>query len=258
METQRRRILSKQSQETIDIRYAEIADCEKAQLVLNHKQVIGWLGGMTFLETLKSSAVTAKSGKVGLWLAENEQKEVVGAMLCGGRPAAFRAKYGSVGVLPEHRRKRISTALYFALTLQTITEGRRLWEDSIVGDNPFQFMALPTIGLKKVGELRHRTGSGKGLVLFDFSLMDKGSFEHMEGRAIGGQVKFRFHILSNYYSDECWTANSEAYKKQAPAFFAELTELRQKVLNAKYAEVHRNDVHPTDSRRKSDKQAGLI
>jgi GNAT superfamily N-acetyltransferase len=91
-----------------------------------HPQVSKWLGGVTYLETIKKAAYTPRQGKVGFWYAEVDGK-VVGTLLCGARPAAFRAKYGSIGVVPDYRRQRIGSALYAAMTMQTILEGKRLW-----------------------------------------------------------------------------------------------------------------------------------
>jgi hypothetical protein len=211
------------------------------------------------LDQVKANAVTPKSGKVGLWYAQEQTtKQVVGALMCAGRPMAFRAKYGSVAVLPEWRRKRISTALYCCMTLQQILEGRRLWEDSIVGDNPHQFYALPTMGLNKVGELRHRTGSGKGLVLFDFSLLDSGAFSQMLERAFSGPVPIRMHLLSNYYSDECWNANTAAYQKQLPVFAGTIDMLRKRVINMENVLLYRDDHNPTDARRKPNPRTASI
>lgn len=234
---------------TVHITYAALEDCERVQPVFLHKEVIGWLGGMTMMDTLKAAAVTPKSGKVGLWYATVEDR-VVGALLCGGRPMAFRAKYGSVGVVPEFRRMRISTALYCCMTLQQILEGRRLWEDSIVGDNPHQHLALPTYGLKRVGELRHRTGSGKGLVLYDFSLMEEGALDKMIYRATSGPFPVSMQLLSNYYSDETWEANMGAYLKQQPKFAEYINDLRARVLYLPFVRLVRDDTNPTDLRRK--------
>lgn len=244
-----RKPISPKQGHTINITYATAQHLEAAQTVFNHKEVIGWLGGFTMLDTLKASAVTPKSGKVGMWVAREETGQVVGALLCAGRPAAFRAKYGSVGVLPEWRRKRISTALYACMTLQGVMEGRRLWEDSIVGDNPFQFAALPTFGLRKVGELRHRTGSGKGLVLFDFSLLEPGAIDAMISRAFGGPCVINMELLSNYYSDECLAANLSAYAKQMPEFIQPLQSLQQAIKEHSNITIKRDDAHPTDTRR---------
>lgn len=235
----------------IEIKFAHIHEVEKIQPVFNHKAVIGWLGGMTMLETMKQSAVSPKQGKVGLWYAE-EDGQIIGAMLSGGRPMAFRMKYGSVGVLPEHRRRRISTALYTTMTIQGIWEGRRLWEDSIVGDNPFQFQALPTFGLTKVGELRHRTGSAKGLVLFDFSLLEKGSLEKMLSRI--EDRDFKIHILQNNFCREVWEANMGAYAKQLPEFKDKITRLRESLRSEDWIQVTIDETDPTVARRQSQQR----
>lgn len=230
------------------VRYAVAADVSAAQGVLNHKEVIGWLGGFTMTGMLEPAAVTEKNGKVGMWVAEVDGK-IVGVLLCAGRPAAFRAKYGSVGVLPEWRRMRISTALYCCMTLQGIIEGRRLWEDSIVGDNEAQLHALPTYGLQRVGELRHRTGSGKGLVLFDFSLMDADALPLMMSRAFSGPLLPKMKLLENYYSTEVMSANRAAYSKQQPEFLPKLEALQDAIRVHHHIEITRDRTHPTDLRR---------
>jgi hypothetical protein len=230
-------------------------DCATVQNVLIHKDVINWLGGMTMMETIKGLAVTPKQGRVGMWYAQDDDGKVVGALLSGGRPAAFRAKYGSVGVLNSHRRQRIGTALYTAMTIQGIFEGKRLWEDSIVGDNPYQFAALPTFGLKKVGELRHRTGSGKGLVLFDFSLLEPGAFDLMMSRTAGRG--FVYHVLENNFAREVWNANQGAYAKSFPGFEKTITDLREDLRSRDFIRVDQDDTNPTDERRLARELRGV-
>lgn len=219
--------------------------CEHVQPVFNHKDVLPWLGGFTMLEQMKANC---RSGRPGLWYAV-EDTVVVGAMMVAGRPAAFQMKYGSVGVVPDWRRKRISTALYFALTCQGVLEGRRLFEDSIVADNPVQFMALPAMGLNKVGTLRHKTGSGKGICLFDFSLLEEGAFEKMAWRV--HESGHHIHVLENFYTREVREANISAYKKQLPAFVEELDRITAVVRSLPFVHVFTDtSEHPTDARRK--------
>ena len=45
--------------------------------------------------------------------------------MIGGRNQCHYAKFGEVGVLPEHRRQRIGTALYTAVVATESGEGRQ-------------------------------------------------------------------------------------------------------------------------------------
>ena len=107
----------------IEIKWGLPQDAERAQRPLMHPQVSKWLGGVTYLDRIRDDAYTPRRGKIRFWYAEVEGK-VVGTLLCGARPASFRAKYGSVGVLTDYRRRRLASALYAGMTMLEL-EGRR-------------------------------------------------------------------------------------------------------------------------------------
>jgi hypothetical protein len=227
---------------SVSVKIATVADCERVQPVFNHKAVIEGLGGFTMLDQLKACC---QKGKAALWYAEKDG-QVVGGMMCASRPMSFQMKYGSVGVIPEYRRQRISTAMYTTMTLQGIMEGRRLFEDTIVGDNPFQFAALPTFGLNKVGYLRHKTGSGKDICLFDFSLLTD-SIDAMLDRI---PDDFQLNVVKNWYTKEVLEVNLSVYEKKLPGFATKILDLQKKIEQDPRVVVY-NDTseHPTDARR---------
>lgn len=238
----------------IEIKWAHVNDCARIQPVFNHPEVIQWLGGFMMLEQLKGRAYSPKQLKAGLWYAE-ENGEVLGAMMCAGWPMSYRAKFGSVCVLPEHRRRHISTALYTCMMMQGIVEGRRLWEDSIVEDNPFQFHALPTFGLKKIGKLRHVAGSAKGIVLFDFSLIEDDFEAEVLPRTAEG---FKFHLLESNFSREVWKDNQENYAKKIPGMETKISMMKELVLGLPYVQLHVDETDPTKERRKATSQRTLL
>lgn len=197
--------------EHITIRPITRDETEAVQAVFNDKAVIADLGGFTMTDTVKQAAFGQRPG---LLAAFNEMGEPVGAMMAGGRPQVHLLKYGSVGVLPAWRRRRISTALYAGFTLQGIVEGRRLFEDTIVGDNDVQHLALPTMGLYKAGTLRHRTASGKDIVLYQMSMIDgQIVFENLMARTEGSPYQFRWFIDDNDITRDWFEKNNEIVDK---------------------------------------------
>lgn len=199
---------------TITIRPIKRAEVDDVQNVFNHKSVIEGLGGFTMIDSIKSCAFNQRPG---LWAAFDGDTPV-GAFMVGGRPQIHLLKYGSVGVLPGYRRKRISTALYAACTMQGLLEGRRLFEDTIVGDNEAQHIALPTMGLSKSATLRHRTASGKSIMIYQGSLIDDHSFfKRFMQRTEGSEFAFRYYLDDNAITRDWWEKNRElASKHEAP------------------------------------------
>lgn len=241
----------------IHIRPVEIEEAEAVQEVFNHREIIGWLGGFTMLENVKNQVkMRAKVGMFGAW----DGDVCVGGIMIAARPMSHNMKYGSVGVLPEYRRRRISTALYAAVTMQGILEGRRLFEDSIVANNPVQFKALPTMGVKLVGTLRARTASGLGLALFDHSLVDR-DFDLMHSRIKDSEV--HIHLRSSYYTKELREKNRELYEKKLSHFiplFNSYYDLvsRYFVEQRMVTVVEDTSEHPTDARRKQFAARGFF
>lgn len=210
----------------IEIKLAKLSDLEEAQEILNHKDNIGLLGGFTLAETLKQKIKQNNS----MWLAYFEEK-MVGVTMFGGRPQSHLVKYGEIAVLPEYRRKRIATSMYFAMTCQGVIEGRRLFEDSIVGDNPTQFNVLPTLGLKLAGELEHKTASAKSICLFQFSMLWEGAFERMYQRVPQDTT---IEIAGGYYADDLFEKNSIIYKRHSPEYLTKAKDYRDSLLKGKY------------------------
>ena len=144
-------------------------DVDAVQSVLLHREIASHLGGMTFRDTIKGwvskkDRGTAFLAKIG--------SEVVGACVIGGRPQSHLIKFGSIGVVPEHRRRRIASCLYWTMTAQAVVEGRRLCEDTIVGNNEIQHQLLPTLGLYRAGVLKKKTASALDLHIYQLDLLD--------------------------------------------------------------------------------------
>ena len=153
--------------------------------------------------------------RVSLWKAvDADSLEVIGAHMVGSHAQAHYFKFGSVGVLPEYRRQRVMTSLYFAALCQKILEGRRLVQDSIVENNKIQIdHALPSLGMEMVANLRHKTMSGKGIYLFQISLMDEGKFEAFADRV---PPNVHIEVETNPYCDDLWEKNMSVYEKHMP------------------------------------------
>lgn len=234
---------------SIDIRIATAADCEEIQTLFNHKEIIAGLGGFTILDNLKKHITR---GKASMWVARDKTTgKVVGAMESGGRPQSHILKYGSVGVHPEYRRQGISTCMYWAMTCQGILEGRRLFEDTIVGDNPHQFIALPKMGLEQVARLKHRTASGKDLCLFQMDLCEQTPFEMLWDKS--ERYGHHIEVLESYFTVDVWPKNMEIIGKHPE----NLLNVDQAMI-AKRARIHhcaqitvlKDMVDPTTERRK--------
>jgi hypothetical protein len=193
--------MSESSDDTFTVRPPSAAEIGDVQAVFNHREIIGPLGGFT----MKDGLTDKIKRQLGLWGAVDDATGAfVGAAMLGGRSQVHLLKYGSVGVVPEHRRRRVGTALYLAMTAQGLLEGRRVYEDTIVGDNLEQFQALPQLGIVQAGELRHRTASAKSICLFQCSLLDPGQWERMLARLPG---TFTVEVRENSHTDECWARN---------------------------------------------------
>lgn len=200
---------------TTKIRVAEtVEDLEKVQTIFNAKGCIEYLGGFTMLQTLKDKVKPGKSASV--WLAEVDG-EPVGACEVAGRPQSHLMKYGEIATLPGHRRKRIATGLYYAMTLQGILEGRRLYEDTIVSDNPMQHQVLPTWGCQKAGELHHRTASGLNLCLYQFDLLQT-PLDRLEGRV---DKAMQVEVIRNHYTRDLYAKNMEIFRKHEALAYLE-------------------------------------
>lgn len=237
---------------SIEILIAKKSDCEEIQALWNHKEIIAGLGGFTILDNLYKHVVR---GKASLWLArDTETKMVVGAMEVGGRGQVQLMKFGSVGVHPDYRCRGIATTMYFALACQGVLEGRRLFEDTIVGDNPHQFIALPKMGLDIVGTFRHKTASAKDIVIFQFDLMT-GGFEKMSERFL--KYGHRLQVLESYFTETVWPRNAELAAKHILEFWPKMVYYRDWIKNCPQIDVTVDMQDPTDARRDRFKQQTL-
>ncbi len=112
-----------------------------------------------------------------IWGAYSEGGQLLGIANIGGRhlyPHLFR--HGEVGVIRPYRRRRIGTCLYFAQILQSLLEGRRLVEDTIIPDyspwmvgpscNNAGMGFLPFLGYKHYGTLPQRTSAFRDVELW--------------------------------------------------------------------------------------------
>ena len=201
------------------IRFARVEEIEAIQEVLHHPDVIAFLGGITFRDHIRDKI---KDKRPSLWVAEVAGR-IVGCHIVGGRSQSHYIKLGSVGVLPEFRRQRIQTSLYFAALAQGILEGRRLLEDTIVGDNSVQFKALPTMGFSLAGILKDKTASGKSIGLFQFSLIDPTSFETFSRRL---PINVEIRLREDDYTKDLWEKNQLVYERHMKEFIPRMSKYR--------------------------------
>lgn len=208
---------------SIDLTPFKKTDAIDIQNLFNHKEIIGYLGGFTMLEQVKQQI---KPHGISGWLAR-EGVETIGAFEIGGKPQSHIMKFGKVGVIPSWRRKRISTTLYAACVMQGILEGRRLFEDSIVGDSPWQNLALPSMGMTKAGTFKHKTGSAKDIIIYQYDLIEA-DFEYFLAR-INSDAKIYLH--SQAYQKDLLEKNNIIMAKYVPDLIPKIEKLRQIILN---------------------------
>lgn len=199
------------------------SDCEDIQTIFNNKEVIAQLGGFAMLESIRQQV---KPNGVSGHIAR-EGIESIGAFQIGGRPQSHLLKLGSVAVLPQHRRRRISTTLYAAAIMQGILEGRRLFEDTIVGDSPTQHLALPSMGLVRAGILKHKTASAKDLHMYQYDLIDA-DFNFLLSRINPDAV---IYLHNAHYALDLWNKNVEIMKKYIPSLIPKMEKFRETILN---------------------------
>jgi len=235
--------------ESVVIKPARIEEAEECQKIYNHASIIGLLGGLTHLDTVKGKI---KSSGVTMWNAF-EGNKIVGSVMIAGRNQCHYAKFGEVGVLPEYRRRRIATALYTAILCQGIMEGRRLWEDTIVGDNPFQFATLPTIGLEHWAILKMKTASFKDIHLFGYNL----DFEKFKKTLDRVPEYIKIIVKEDYYSADLWNKNQEIYLKKNEAFIKELAKCKEYMLSCGKVQVEQGEIKCPHNKNKNIQQTGI-
>ena len=211
------------------IRPVKLEEAEEVQKIYNHKDIISHLGGMTFLETIKMKTKSSGPTIFGAW----DNEKLVGSMMIGSRNQCQYAKFGEVGVLPEYRRQRISTALYVAIIAQGILEGRRIWEDTIVGNNDIQMLALPTIGLEKWGVLRQKTASFLDIHIFGYLL----SIDNFNRSIARLREDTRIELRFDYYSIDLRHKNIEIYEKKNSEFIQTFNYCLNYITNSKFFHI---------------------
>lgn len=231
--------------EQIIIRPIEAKEAELCQKIFNEPSIVGLLGGMTHLDTIKGKI---RGSGVTLWGAFEEGK-IVGSVMIAGRNQCHYAKFGEVGVLPEYRRKRIATALYSTILCQGVLEGRRLWEDTIVGDNPYQFAVLPTIGLEHWAVLKAKTASFKDIHLFGYNLSLEKLIKSL-GRVPDDII---MTIREDYYTHDLWSKNMEVYVKKNRDFVDVINSCREYLDSHKQIIIAKGDMIFPHNKNKQQK-----
>ena len=214
----------------ITVRPLKDADKDEAQSIFNHKSIIEHLGGFTMLDTIKGKIT---SSGTTIWGAYDGSK-IIGAVMIAGRNQCHLAKFGEVGVLPEYRMQGVATSLYTAIVCQGILEGRRLWEDTIVGNNPYQFKVLPALGIKHWGILEKKTASFLDIYIFGLNLTEE-SFMHLINKLPDVEI----HIIEDYYSKDLYNKNMDIYHKKNPDFIPVLARCTDILKGCKKISIER-------------------
>lgn len=103
--------------------------------------------------------------------------QILGVANIGSRRAySHLTRHGEIGVSPQYRRGRIGTCLYFVQILQSLLEGRRLVEDTIIPEySPWMsgptkcgegLGFLPSLSYTHYGTLPQRTSGFKDVQLW--------------------------------------------------------------------------------------------
>lgn len=233
-------------------------DCAEVQSVFNHKDIIAQLGGFCILENLVGRLKTTGTS---LWKASIDAA-TVGGFVLAGRSQCHCFKLGEVGVLPEHRRKRVATCLYAAGVFQCILEGRRLGEDTIVNDNMPQQTALPAFGAKLVGTLDRKTGSFKSILLY-YLHVSVDSVTHILSRV---PPDASIEIVEDYYTRDLWAKNMELYAKHSDESnefigqrcIADLAKCAQLIRSDSRIRIVAGELAPQVRNKGANKQVSLI
>ena len=111
-----------------------------------------------------------------LWAAYWDEQLVGVATIGSRRSYPHLTRHGEITVIPEYRRRRIGTALYFVQILQSLLEGRREVEDTIIPElspwmsGPTECQEgigfLPSLEYSLLGTLPRRTSGFKDIQLW--------------------------------------------------------------------------------------------
>lgn len=129
--------------------------------------------GLWIAETSDFGPFDAYPGKCAcVKSSEDKAMLIVGAGNIGSRHAyPHLIRHGEVAVSIPFRRQRIGTAIYLAELAQSILEGRREAEDTIVGTNVNMHSFLPFHGYEVIGRLVGRTKGFQDIVLYSQSTL---------------------------------------------------------------------------------------
>jgi hypothetical protein len=183
---------------------------------------------------------------------------VVGGIGMGGRDIPHLCKYDQIAVLRRYRRMKIATSLYFALTIQGILEGRRLFETVFAQGNPYQPHLQESLGLSQAAVLRHRTSHARDLYIFQGSLLDQGlaglgAARHGEARhgmswhgffeTMMNRVppEVQVEIYTNSLVEAYWEKNLETYKRFIPDAVSILHQLREIITQLPWIHITQED-----------------
>lgn len=189
---------------------AQLPDALLIQQLFNSKDVIGLLGGFCILDNVKQKCGRTPPSAFVAYMDET----FCGAILIAGRPQCQEGKLGEVAVYPEFRRKRVATALYAACIFQGIREGRRLWTDTIVGNNPAQHFVLPTLGLERWGILKEKTASFLDIHIYGTNVTLKST----QGLLARIPQDASITTTTSYYTIDLVVKNAEIWNKKRPTY----------------------------------------
>lgn len=219
----------------LEVKLLKPTDVDAVQKVVAHPDVVGWLGGFLVAATkggladpIKKQTFTRKDSPPtamiwGAWLDE----QLVGFTKIESRSPTFFMKNGSIGVLPEFRRERIGTALLYTQMVQAVIEGKRLIEDTIVGDNPYNSNVLPTLGYKLVGTLPEKTASFKDINLYSYQV-NRDWLYTPKSRL---PTYFTTEVIRSPHTQKSWNENMESYARNHDEILQNFSQLLTDLVN---------------------------
>ena len=189
--------------------------------------------GFVYKATL-SDLVKENDNRTGLWSAF-DGPELLGSAICGSRAAAGHLwRHGDINVKPEHRRRRVGTAFYFAQIIQAILEGRRQLEDTIIPDmSPWMVRKsecgdgfLLVLGYKPSGLLKERTRGFKDVELWGMGTLDQiDLYVSRLPEGVSIEVRDTPKVRSGYEK------NMEAFRIHRPELAEQFDLARQEILS---------------------------
>lgn len=228
----------------------KIGDETIFQGIYNNKDIIQHLGGFTHLESISGKIKQTGTTIFGATV----DGEPAGSIMIASRNQCHYAKFGEVGVLSKFRKKRIATALYSAVIFQGIIEGRRIWEDTIVGNNPFQPHVLPTLGIQKWGTLKKKTASFLDIDIWGINL-DETTVIHLLKRI---PSDFEITIIEDFYTRDLIKKNMEIYEKKNRPFIEIMEDNQTLIYNSINVLMGQEKPEHNSGKKKNQDQANLF